>query len=234
MTTARDIIKSSLRKLQVLGVGAPLSSEDASDCLKAINAMIASWSIDGPLIYTESKDTFNLTTGTLSYSIGSGADWDTTRPNKIKNAYVTHSGTDYPIKIESQDGYAEIADKDLQGIPEYFYYDGNYPTGRVYVWPVANSTMTATLFTEKSLTGFATLDTVYALPPEYERAIIFNTAVEVAPEYERQPSIDVKRIAKQSLDLIKAQNKFNDKPTVRAGSEWLGSGYYDINSGRYI
>lgn len=233
MTTARDLIKASLRKIQVLGVGASLSPEDAADALEALNAMIASWSVDGALIYTETKETFSLTSGTISYSIGASQTWNTVRPTKIKSGYVTYSGYDTPIRLIGKDDYAEIVDKDVSGVPCEFYYDAGYPAGNVYVYPVPLSNMSVTLFSEKPLTAFASLNTDFEMPPEYERAIVYNLAVEIAPEYEREAPISVKRIAKTSLQLVKTQNRFNDKSIVKAGSEWVGYGEFDINSGTY-
>lgn len=233
MTTARDIIKASLRKLQVLGTGKSLAAEDATDALEALNAMIASWSIEGAMVYTETKETFNLTSGQEVYTIGSGGDFDTTRPTKIDAAYVGYNGTDYPLQIEGKTSYSTIADKDAQGIPSKLYYDENYPLGNVYLWHAPNGSMTLTLFTEKPLTEFTGLDTDFAMPPEYKRALIYNLAVDIAPEYEKTPLPQVTTTAKISKEIIKVQNRRNDKKVMAVDSALASAGIYNIYTGQY-
>lgn len=231
MTTARDNIKDALKKIHVLGVGDTLGGEDASDGFRELNRMLSSWSTEDALIYAETKETFTLT-GVESYTIGTGQTFNTTVPRDIKAAYVTYAGLDHYLQIIDAKEYASICDKDLTDIPSQLYFDSNYPTARIYMWPVGYSGMTLTLISEKPLTSFASLDDDFDMPPEYEDAIVYNLAVRRAPDYEREASTEVKRIASNSLKLIKKQNRKNDKGVV-ATDYPMRRGDFDINSGRY-
>lgn len=229
MATAREFINSAMRKIQVLGAGSVLTNKEAQNALEGMNDMIASWSTQGALIYTEEKETFTLTSA-LSYTIGSGGDINTTTPKKITSAYVTYAGCDYPLQIIDSKEYSCIADKDCVGVPTQLYFNGDYPLGKIYVWPI-QSGATVTIFSEKPLTEFTDLDTVFAMPSEYRRAIKNNLAVEMAPEYEAEAPPTIKRIAKQSLDWVRAQNRKNDKGVIKVDSAFLTQRRYDINRG---
>lgn len=231
MTTARDIIKAALRKIQVLGTGRKLAAEDAADALEALNAMIASWSVEGALVYTETREVFNLTSGKAVYSIGSGADFDTVRPTQIDAAYVRYSGSDYTLDLESKSDRASIVDKDETGIPSNAYYDENYPLANLYLWPVPLADMTITIFTEKPLTEFTDLDTDFSMPPEYKRALIYNLAVEVAPEYDRTPLQQVVATASKSKEIVQNQNRRNDSKILTVDSAIVNSNTYNIYTG---
>ena len=54
---------------------------------------------------------------------------------------------------------------------------------------------------------FATLSTVYAFPPGYERAIRANLALELAPMWDREPAAALVQRAMQSLVAIKRANR---------------------------
>lgn len=232
MTTARDIVKAAHRKINILGQGSTLTAEEANDGLEAMNDMIASWSTQKALIFTETKETFNLT-GALSYTIGSGQDFDTTIPRSILSAYATYAGYDHPVQVIDANEFASISDKDLSGVPTQLYFDSNYPTATIYLYPINYGGTTLTLISLKPLTEFASLDTVYSMPPEYKRALIHNLAVEIAPEFEREASTTVKRIAKQSLDWVRQQNTKNNKGVVSVDTAMLPHGRYDIRSDVY-
>jgi hypothetical protein len=46
----------------------------------------------------------------------------------------------YPLRrITSWENYAQIALKELNTWPSYFFYDGAFPYGNVYVWPIPSN-----------------------------------------------------------------------------------------------
>lgn len=215
MTTALDLIKSSLRKIHVLGTGATLPNEEAADALSALNNMLASWSVEGDLVFTETIETFNLTNGQYEYTIGTGGDFNTVRPIKIVSAYVTQDSTDYPLKPMDWKQYSELSDKDLESIPDRFYYNADYPLGKIRLFPAPTGVTSITVYSEKPLSSLPTLTTVISLPSEYEAAIIYNLAIWLAPEYEREASMDVRDIAQETKAVVMAQNNRNERNLSR-------------------
>lgn len=210
ITTARDLVKASLRKISALGVGQSLSAEEAQDALDELNNMLSDWSVEGDLIFTETKETFNLTDNKTTYTIGLGQDFDTTKFINISAAYVTSSGSDYSLMPISRDEYAKKTQKDIGSIPDEFYYDDNYPIANIYLYPTPVNTQSITIYSDKQLTEFASLDTSYAFPAYYRSAIIYNLAMRIAPEYEKEPSATVQREAAKTKKNIKVQNTRNN------------------------
>lgn len=60
MSTARDIVKSALRRIRILGKGEDLDAGDASDTLSALNAMMHQWKAQG-LTYEHTTMELNTT-----------------------------------------------------------------------------------------------------------------------------------------------------------------------------
>jgi len=233
MTTAREIVEAALRKISAIGIGQSLPAEEADQALTALNTLIASWSAEGNMIYAETSETFNITANDGSYTIGTGADFNTSRPLVIQSAYVTLSGDDYPLDLVDFKEYALIGDKTQQGTPEELYYDAGFPTGTIKLWPYPNEAGTITLYSQKALTGFSTLNTSFAMPGEYERALIYNLGIEMAPEYEKEPSMTVMRIAHQSKEIVSTQNTRNDTNVSRVDGALQGQGAFNIYTGQY-
>lgn len=228
MTTALEIIEPSLRKIHVLGRGQILPNEQAQDALSALNSMIASWSVEGNLVFTETSETFNLT-GAGNYSIGSGADFDTVRPVEIESVYVSNGETDYFLEQYDQNQYARVTDKSVSGIPNVFYYDANYPTANIYFLPIPTSAQTVTINSKKPLTAFPDLTTDISLPPGYDRALIYNLSVEQAPEYEKEPSRAIIAIAEESKSALITANTRNDNHVMRVDPALNSGGHGRFN-----
>jgi len=202
--TARQLITQSLQKIGALVKGEAPDADEAQDALRSLNALISSWSNDSLVIYARTWETFSLT-GAASYTIGTGGNFNTSRPTNIVAAY-TRSGTiDYPITIIDDEAFSTIAYKALQGLDQFLNYDNAYPLGNIRLWPVPSSSYTLFMLTEKPLTEIATLDTVIAFPPGWERALVYNLALELAPEYSQQPDASVVKIANDSLGLMRSK-----------------------------
>jgi hypothetical protein len=239
MATARDFIKRALRKIAVLGTGSSLSAEDADDALDVLNSMLSSFSVEGATVYEETQESFSLVGNQASYTIGSGQDFNTTAPWEIRAAYVRQGSTDYPVLPYDEKEYSMIAQKSVSGsVPKVYYYDNNFPIANIYFYPVPSSADTFTWFARKPLTTFATLDTVFSMPAQYEAMIVNNLAVWLAPEYEKEASPSIKEIAKKSKKTVKVENKRNEKNvSILSGIPMRGapSRYTDQNiySGYY-
>lgn len=230
MTTARDIVKGTLRKIAVLGKGSSLDNDEAQDVLSVINGMIASWSVEGNLVYTETAESFPLT-GATSYTIGTGGDFNTTRPTMIKAATATIGNTDYPLYMIDEEQYAKINLKSQGGEAQCLYYDENYPLGNIYIHPLQSSG-TLKLYTRKPLDQFTNLDTVFSMPEEYRLAIEYNAAEQIAPEYDIEAPPTVKKMAHEYKTIIQVQNNRNNKH-LSTLDDFPSRNYsdYDINRG---
>lgn len=214
MTTVRDLISSSLRKISILGAGENLTAEDATDGLNSLNQMLDSWSADGQVIYSRSVDTKNLSSGVLSYTMGPSGDINTARPVSITNATITQ-GTVLmnTLMIWGAETYSTLGFPSAQGIPTNLYVNNDVPLLGLKLYPVPIGGLTLTIYSMKKLSDFG-LNDVVELPPGYERAIIHNLAVEIAPEYERDASKTVRDIASESLSTIKRNNQQYPAPTM--------------------
>lgn len=203
MTTARDIIKRAMQKIGVLVKSEAPSSDEADDALNSLNALIASWSNDSLVCFARTWESFNLSGGDATYTIGTGGDFNTTRPMNIIQAYARSGAIDYQMDIITDTAYNSISYKSLSGIPEFLNFDNAYPLANIRIYPVPSAAYSLFILSEKEVTEFATLDTEMSLPNGWERALIYNLALELAPEYKQQPDPSIVKIANESLGNIR-------------------------------
>ena len=223
METAREHIRRTLQLIGVVGQGEDVSAAEANDALAALNDMLGTWSIMGA-VFAETREEFALTPGTASYTIGTGGDFDTERPIRIVKAFIDRGNISYPLQVLDQVAYADLSFKDQTGLPCDLYYDAGFPLGNIVLNPVPNSSDTLNIYSEKPLTGPATLDTVLSFPPGYSRGFRFNLAVDVAPEYGIPVSAEVQRGAASSLRAIKKSVRMNDDNRLRASNTLIRMG----------
>lgn len=232
MTTVNDLITGALRLIEEVGAGQTISAEDSADGLTALIAMIDSWSIQGGSIYTETIETFALT-GASSYTIGTGGNFNTVRPLKLRAATYMLSGADtYENKLDilSMEEYAYQKDKTVTGSANRVYYAMNYPLGILYFHPIP-TTGFCKLFTDKPLTNYtATTDTI-VLPPGYERALRYNLAVELAPEYGKQANQTVLMIANESKQSVESKNNENNHNSMYVDDALINEQTFNIFNG---
>jgi hypothetical protein len=236
--TGLDLIESALRRIGVLASGESLGATESSDALVSLNDLIDSWSTESLLIPNKIREVFPLVVGQGTYQMGSGApDFNSSRPQKIENALLQFPDAtnvlELPIQIVNQDEYAAILIKQLQStIPLYLYSDGAFPNTNLNVWPVPSTSYNLVLYSWKPLAEVATLTTEISLPPGYSRALKYNLAIDLAPEYGKSVSPEVAAIATSSLATIK---RMNTKPLyLKCDAGTLGKpGVWDYRIGDY-
>lgn len=228
--TGRDLVTASLRLFGAVAPGESVAASEASDGLASINRMLDSWSNEGLIIHTITQETpLTLTVSDGTVTVGTSGDI-TTRPMSIEAAVIRDGSTDYPLNILSLEQYTAIANKSAEATyPTDLYDNGGYPQRTLYLYPVPSAAKQLVLWTKRALTQIATLDTSLSLPPGYERALVYNGAIELCAEYGREPSGAVVKVADESKASIK---RANVKPGyLRADSGLLTTSSFNIFTG---
>lgn len=211
-TTARLVIEGAIRLVK--GSTYQATSSDIVNGQTALNDMLSSWSVMQVHVPSIVADSKVLSVGTGSYSIGSGGDINTARPVSIlEGAYIRDSnGIDYPVSQVSREYYDSISHKSQSNRPTQFYYEPYYPLGIIYFNFVPATAETFYFSSLKHITEITDLTAALTVPPEFRRALRYNLAVELAPEY-----IDIKlpeivtAIATESLGIVERLNhKLNE------------------------
>jgi len=146
MTTARDFITLALKEAGVLGIGQTPNSEDINDCFTLLHQMLGQWQ-KLRWIVPNLIDVYATANGAKSNLIGPGQHYNCLRPDKIQAAYFKQlvggdpaNQVSYPLRpIYSYEDYSKLALKELNAWPSYFFYDGAFPYGNVFIWPVPSN-----------------------------------------------------------------------------------------------
>jgi hypothetical protein len=221
-STSLDIIKKSLQKIGVLAEGEEATAPQANDALDALNNMLDSWAARSLLTTAQIRESFTLTADKRTYTIGSGGDFDTSKPFEIASAFVRDSNNiDYGIDVVGREVYDSYTSKALTTYttrPTNLFYDPGATQqatqlGTIYIYPTPDGTTTYTLFleSEKPFTQFTDLTSTITFPPSYKRAMIYNLAIEIAPDYGRPITPSVSSLAHESMRIIENVNARNNK-----------------------
>lgn len=204
MATIDDLIREAYRSLNIIGERGSLTYEQLSQGLRYTNRLLDSWNSRFGLPPTVSQSSFSTVADQQSYTIGSGGNVNTTRPQRIINATITNGDLTYPLQQINYREWMDIYDKtESSDVPVKFYYDANIPLGTIYLWPKPSQIVTFNYSQERNYSAYSLGDSV-SLTPGIERALVCNLAKELLSMY---PSDAIGALiiqnAKESLDDIK-------------------------------
>ena len=198
MVTA-DLIRATLRLIGAISSSETPNADESSDALEALNLMLGSWGASRFLSASTGKVTKTMT-GASSYTIGVGGDINTTRPTAIYNAYWSTGGLDYPLTFLDYSDYQDIGIKNIGSIPEYIVLKPDNPLSTIFLFPVpANGTLT--LDNVRPATELTLADDL-PYPPEWIRALKFNLAIELSPEFGFTVSPELVALAQESKAIV--------------------------------
>lgn len=206
MSTARDLIKGSLRLIGAIASGETPSADEQADGLSALNDMLDSWSLERLVVPVRTREEFTVSTSPVS--MGDGATLDSARPMRIDAASVIVGGVERKLDILSPEEWQAIAQKQMTStIPLKLYAEGSSPDESINLWPIPSGPVTLVLYSWKSLGRLASANADIEFPEGYLRALRYNLAVEMAPEYGKAITDDVRAIAIEAKANIKRMNK---------------------------
>lgn len=230
-----DLIRSSLRLIGAISSSEAPAADESMDALEALNMMLNSW---GAVRFL-SKNTPTIThtlNGSTSYTVGIGGDINVTRPTSIYTAIYTLGTQDYAVKVLDYADYVEITTKNIGGtIPEFVTLKPDYPLSTLYVFPAINGGVLnlSTVRPNAELDINDDIQDIY--PPEWLRAIKYNLAIEIAPEYGVTVAPEIVAIAKEAKDTVmrsmvtipraKFDPLLNDGYTTASRSFMAGGGF---------
>jgi hypothetical protein len=215
--TLLDIISDSLRKIGQLGIGQSLNSSQSQQALRTANRMLQKWSLQRLMLYVVATRTCVLTNGTQDYTIGpTGATFIGSRPVIIEAGQALIPGTSMqnPLNILSKAQWDALPDRGtvcgVNGVPSNIWPEYTYPNLAFHVSPIPSTLSTGPVTFKlgvwEVLQQFATIFTELALPEGYEDALVWNLAMQLAPDYDVQPSQMVIDNAVDSLVQVQKNN----------------------------
>lgn len=230
--TALDIIKRAMKIAGVIGQNETPTSSEADDGLVALNDMLDSWSTDRTYIYSILQESFPLTSGVVTYTIGTGGTFNTNRPVSIDNVFIRLNGADFPVKaIDSQDYNSIVSKLSNGGIPEFFFYNPSFPLATISLWGAPSAGCVIYINTWQQLTQFADLATNYSFPQGYARALAYGLAMEIAPEYGMRMTPEATAIAISSQANIRNRNL--PAPVMKTEVGLIGNNNYNYLTDGY-
>jgi len=229
MAKVAELIEGSFRLGNITPAGESLEAFQTAEGLRVLNQMLAAWSVDRQGVHAITKETLSIVSGTSEYAIGSGATFDTTRPNRITFAFVRENNQDYPVKIMDREWYASRLNKSgSTGRPYEVLYEPTYPSGTLTFYPQPDSNYELHLHSVKPLAVYSSANDDLNLPPEYEQAIEYNLAIAIANRYGETVGQETAMVADDSLKKLK---RLHTTPTKRTKTRITSAGVnrdYDI------
>lgn len=230
MATVAEIIRRAFTTLGVLAAEEAPSAAEQSDGLDTLNDMLDAWAGERLILFATLRSTHTLTPALAPHTIGTGGTFNTTRPVRIDGASIsTAAGSETPLSLLSDGEWQATQGKTATGTPAALWVEPSYPLMKLHFVPVPSSADTVVLYTWQQLGRFTSAATDFDFPPGYARAIRYNLARELAPEYGVSLSAEAAGIADESKATLK---RLNAQPSyLRADAAVLQGGTFNLASG---
>lgn len=212
MATALDIITDALADIGVASPGETVSTEDRAIGLSKLNRLLSSWTAEK--IAVAGINVLDFTsTGAETYTFGSGGSGSTTRPVAVVAVGVLNGGRAAAAEMVDAAKYNAILDKSRSGIfAEAAYYNAGFPLGTLYLTPKPLSGGTIRIHNIQPATVYAAVTDTVTLAPGYERAVVANLALDLAPAFgapggapQLQLLMAIAKEAKQAVQMLSAE-----------------------------
>jgi hypothetical protein len=237
--TARQLITRALKRIGVVGAGQTASSEDATDALFLLNALLDSFATERLMVPCIVRTPWTIVSGTGSYTVGTGGDVDIARPVFVHDIRFIDTSTDPDqesgLGVLTDRSYSSISQKAATATyPTHYYYNPTFTgTGLATItfWPVPTSaTLEGVIYVPTALTQVASLNTTLVLQPGYRMFLQEQLAVTCAPEWGVPVPGDLRESARESKANIKRANIRIVEQATMEGCLLGGGGMYDIYS----
>lgn len=177
-----EIIEASLRKVGALAEGQTATTEQITTVSQALNSVIALFQTKGMPLWKRTNQTIALVLGQQAYTIADGV-----KVPQVVLQYPTNS-TQYELIEKSEYDFNQLPLGTINaGIPVHYYYQPGISNGTLNIWPVPDAAAVSTaqlmVVKQKKFDGFFNSTETPDFPSYYTLALVYQTAVVIAPEY---------------------------------------------------
>lgn len=239
MPTANTIVADALGSIGVCDPTDSVAAEDADLGLRVLNRIVDGLGVENLMALATVFQPVSVGAGVSSQTIGLAGDVAVSRPVRFElGAYVRVDGVDHSLTPITRQQYGSISDKTSEGVPRHFYYEPTTSAlGTIYFWPVPSTSVTCYMPIQTRLTQFADLTTAYGLADGYEGFLTAETAVKLAPFYNREAPGSVIAEARNLRRMIKRANfqvpqlSVSDLASIGHGGE---GGAFSVTGGDFL
>jgi len=229
--TVRQLLIDSLRTVGVVGAIEVPTAEEIGHALNELNNLMAMLDLKKLFPYVEVTNTGTLTTSQEFYTIGTGGDIDTPRPNSLLTFAINYGGVYRPLKEESTiafDNEARI--KTFGSIPSVFVYRTKFPLAEIQIFPVPTEPFEYSVTSNFKQIDFGLNDEIL-LPSGYYPLLQYNLAELLLVHYPNPSKFQmVSNTANRILADMMRQNSKSGKLKDDFGGQ---RGRYDILTDSY-
>lgn len=236
ITTAREIIKRSLRLINATAAGENPTSDEFADCLNALNTMAEGWNIEKLMSSVGELLEHPIAGGQTQFTMGAAGNYVVSViPTDVNYVYLVSGNIKYKVPVlASRQEFDDVAVNSYPGWPEAAHFIKKVPgtANAALIFSSAIPSAATVKFGVSSRSpSFATLDTSIDMPPGLKRAFDYNLAIEVAPEFEAKVSQIIAQIANESKSQYKLHNFTVAKLEVPDEIAAIGRETFNITTG---
>lgn len=207
--TPRDLITEAAEELGIIDPGGVVEPEDAQSMFMSLNLMLSKWSTKGLTSRAYFTETFPLTAGKRQYQWGvvGSPDFNSMRPTTVMTAdlqYVLQGNLTVPMGVIGNSQYEAFGDRlIITGPSRQVFCDMQEPNAIINFYPIPDQGYNVIFTSEKAFLGLSNLDVIFTIDAIYFEPIVTNLTIRVAGKFGKNPSQDLRDMAKSSLgDLI--------------------------------
>lgn len=182
------------------GAGETISAEDIDYCLRRLNLIVDSMGASKANLFKDQLVSGVVTGATLT--IGAGSFATVSAGGEIQGM-LADNYTMSPISFEQ---YRDIFDKNEQGRPVNYAYDGY---DKIYLYPAATGN-TMTIQCRQDIQQFANLDTDYLFPDGYFSAFVYWLADDISTAF----GATNPQITRKKMEAMRAITADNLRPLI--------------------
>jgi len=151
--------------------------------------MLELWTAERLMIFDVSIQEFSLTPGQQTYTYGTAGNFNAARPAKIERMGIVSLSNpaqplELPLEMLTDQQWTDIPVKSISSsLPQKVYDDGAFPLRSLSFWCVPSLAVNVRISAWTALTQFVDLFTDTTFPPGYAKALRYNLAIDLAPEF---------------------------------------------------